>query len=259
MYVFPFAPHDPYSPARKYKDAKVGSWDGNPVVSASRQDKPPWVLSMNGDLAGGREIRRGQLRTLMSVDDVVGDLMRALGENEERSNTLALYTSDNGIHWGEHGLLTKRFPYKASYRVPMMWRWPGEIEPGTSSEKIVANVDIAPTISLAAGQPVSSMDGRSMFDSAPRERLLLEGYAREGQPDDLPPWAATLTPDYQYTEYYGEPGEIIFREYFDHSEDPFQIDNLLGDVNPANNPDPTQLSATLTEDRDCSVSTGACP
>jgi arylsulfatase A-like enzyme len=274
MYVFPFAPHDPYAPARKYRDARVGPWDGNPAVFASRRERPwdgnpavfasrrerpPWVRPMNGNLAAGREIRRGQLRTLMSVDDMVGDLMLALGENEERSNTLALYTSDNGIHWGEHGLLTKRFPYKASYRVPMMWRWPGELEPGTSSEKIVGNVDIAPTVSLAAGQPVSSMDGRSMFDSGPRERLLLEGYAREGQPDNLPPWAATLTPDYQYTEYYGESGELIFREYFDLNEDPFQIDNLLRDGNPADHPDPAELSATLMDDRDCGVGVGECP
>jgi arylsulfatase A-like enzyme len=251
MYVFPFAPHNPYSAALKYKDTDVGSWDGNPAVFESRRDKPPWVRSEDADLSDGRKIRRGQFRTQMSVDDVVGDLMKALGENGERANTLAVFMSDNGILWGEHGLAVKRFPYKPNYNVPLMLRWPGEIEPGTVNRKIVANIDIAPTVLTAAGQPAPNVDGHSILQPIARDRLLLEGYASPAQPDDLPDWAATFTRDYQYTEYYDEAGEIVFREYYDMKNDPFQLRNLFRDRVPDNTPDRDELSATLTDDRDC--------
>jgi arylsulfatase A-like enzyme len=251
MYVFPYAPHEPYSPARKYEDAKVPSWDGNPAVFASRRDKPAWVRSFHGGLSEGKKIRRGQLRTLMSVDDMVGNLMKALDEKGERSNTLAFYTSDNGIHWAEHGLLTKRFPYKPSYRIPMMLRWPRVVRPGTEEHKIVANIDIGPTALLAAGQPVTSTDGRSIVASPPRDRLLLESFYRQGQLDDLPTWAATLTGDYQYTEYYNGSGKRIFREYFNLQKDPFQLNNLLRDGKPGNNPNPADLAETLKKDKRC--------
>jgi arylsulfatase A-like enzyme len=251
MYLFPFAPHEPFSPARKHSDARVGSWGGNPAVFASRKDKPSWVRFYDGNLSDGKEIRRGQLRTLMSVDDMVGKVMRALGEKGERSDTLAIYTADNGLHWAEHGLLTKRFPYKPSYRVPMMLRWPGVIEPGTKQRKIVANIDIGPTALLAAGRPLTSIDGKPIVTSPARDRLLLESFFREKQPDDLPTWKATLTHDYQYTEYYNESGKMIFREYFNLKKDPFQLNNLLRDGNPNNNPNPAGLSATLKDDRNC--------
>jgi arylsulfatase A-like enzyme len=254
MYVFPFAPHAPYTPARKYADADVGKWEGNPAVFGSRRDKPLWVRSEKSDLREGRKIRNGQLRTQMSVDDVVGDLMDQLGAMGERSNTLAVFTSDNGIHWAEHGLTVKRYPYKPSYHVPMMLRWPaGDIAPGTKAKKIVANIDLAPTALDAAGQPDPDTDGRSLLDPGGRDRILLESWASNLQSDDLPDWAATYTGDSQYTEYYNEAEELIFREYFNLKEDPFQLDNLLRDGDPSNNPDVGDLSATLEDDRDCVV------
>jgi arylsulfatase A-like enzyme len=251
LYMFPFAPHAPYTPDDIYSDADVGTWKGNPAVFGSRRDKPPWVRSEHSSLKEGRKIRKGQLRTLMSVDDVVGDVMEALGEMGERSNTLAVFTSDNGLHWGEYGLTVKRFPYKPSFLVPLILRWPGKIVPGTTSNKLVANIDLAPTALDAAGQPDPATDGRSLLDPGKRDRLLMESWASNLQSDDLPDWAATYTGDSQYTEYYNESEELIFREYFDLKADPYQLDNLLRDGNPDNNPDVGDLSAELGEDRVC--------
>src|SRR3546814_16323393 len=62
--------------------------------------------------------------------------------------------SDQGFYMGEHGWFDKRFMYEESFRTPMMMRYPGVVEPGTVSDDIVINLDIAPTLLDAAGLPV---------------------------------------------------------------------------------------------------------
>ena len=74
--------------------------------------------------------------------------MESLGERHE---TLAIYLSDNGDLWGEHGIVGKRVPYTESIHVPRAMRWPGHLARGSLESNIATNVDLAPTILDAAG------------------------------------------------------------------------------------------------------------
>jgi hypothetical protein len=66
------------------------------------------------------------------------------------------------------------------------------------------------------------------------------------------------TNEYQYIEYYESNGETIaFREYYDLTSDPEQMDNLLADGIADNDPDVKALSRQLAADRTCSGS--ECP
>ena len=80
-----------------------------------------------------------QLQTLMSVDDMVGTVMTRLQTLGELSNTLVIYTSDNGYVWGEHRLggdyglaAQKRYPYTESVRLPLYVRWDGKVPAGST-------------------------------------------------------------------------------------------------------------------------------
>jgi arylsulfatase A-like enzyme len=123
LYVAPHAPHlsaQPDAVEEKYQDARVGKWDGNSAVfEKDRRDKPPYVQDSDVSFKGGRNRRAEQLRLLMSVDDLVHDVAAALGRNNERSNTLAFFLSDNGFLWGEHRLGGKGVPYTSSIRIPL--------------------------------------------------------------------------------------------------------------------------------------------
>ena len=112
-----------------------------------------------------------QLRTLMSVDDMVGTVMDEVDRLGE-SNTLAVYMSDNGLLWGEHHIGdSKRFPYTASVGVPMLLRWPGHIDGGSADARLAANIDLAPTIQDA-------VDGtRERTVPARWTLLIIEGQA----------------------------------------------------------------------------------
>ena len=80
----------------------------------------------------------------------------ALGE----SNTLAIFTSDNGYMFGEHRLTAKRYPYTDSIAVPIYMRWPGHVAAGADDPKFVQHIDFAPTIYDALGiTPTYTVDG----------------------------------------------------------------------------------------------------
>jgi arylsulfatase A-like enzyme len=265
LYVAPSAPHYPWRPRPKYRHAPLARWGGTPaVLERNRSDKPAYVRRVNWGLEGGRAVRAGQLRTLMSVDDMVGRLVRRLGALGEKRDTLAIFTSDNGFLWADHSFGgaqstagEKRVPYSASVRVPLLLRWPGHVAAGSRREGLVGNIDIAPTVLSAAGirRP---LDGRSLLRARARARILLEYWKESGQ--EIPTWASLRTRTYQYIEYRRR-GRVFFREYYDLVRDPWQLHNLLGDGNSRNNPNVMKLHTQLKLDRRC-VGTGAsrtCP
>ncbi|HWF18265.1 MAG TPA: sulfatase-like hydrolase/transferase, partial [Verrucomicrobiae bacterium] len=65
------------------------------------------------------------LAVVQSIDDNVGRLLDWLDQNGLSSNTIVIYTSDQGFFLGDHGLFDKRFMYEASVRMPFLVRWPG--------------------------------------------------------------------------------------------------------------------------------------
>ena len=255
LYLAPKAPHSPFTPQEQYAQSSVPPWPGNPAqFEADRSDKPPWVQSSSTTATAIEDLRVKQLRTLYSVDDLVDRVMSHLTEIGEE-NTIAFFLSDNGYFWGEHGVAgTKRLPYLDSPRVPFGMRWPGHVTAGAIDPRMAANIDVAPTALEAAGlssPPDAPMDGVSLLTGAPRQRLLLEYYR---SPDALkwPNWSSTLTPTYQYIEWYEDDLRTVsFREYYDLTTDPWQLTNLLGDSDPGNDPDVGTLSAVLAQDRTC--------
>jgi arylsulfatase A-like enzyme len=259
LYVGTHAPHLSPQPEPAYEQAQVPAWAGDPaVLEADRTDKAPWVAAYNppyGDtLAGVQRIRERQLRTLMSVDDLVGNVFDTLTALGEEQNTMAVFLSDNGYMWGDHSLgAEKRFPYTPSVKIPLLVRWPGHVTAGAIDPRLVANVDVAPTVLGVAGltpDPKFRLDGRSLLAPHPRGRLMLEYWrSPDGGP---PPWASIRTETFQYVEWYSdEGGAITFREYYDLVADPWQLQNLLGDADTANDPDVAALSAQLAADRLC--------
>jgi arylsulfatase A-like enzyme len=270
MYVAPYAPHAPQKPARRHARVPVRSWQATPsVLERDRTDKPGWVVGKRiygKNFSRVRETREGQIRSLLAADDLVDQVMRALGSLGEDQRTMAFFLSDNGFLWGEHGLKQKQAPYTASVRIPFLFRWPGHVAAGQTVTWPVATIDIVPTVFQALGiapEPQHPVDGLPLLGSS-RERVLLEFYRRFGR--RVPTWASTRTELYQYTEWYGEDAQTVeFREYYDLRSDPWQLKNLLADPDPSNDPSPevlAQLSEDLAHARRCSGSSpsgGASP
>jgi arylsulfatase A-like enzyme len=261
VYIAPTAPHAPAIPVHKYADAQIPHWRPSPaVLERDRSDKPPWVRTQSASLAWARDFRARQLRTLMSVDDLVARLFRELRLLREQRRTVAIFLSDNGVFWGEHGLDGKRAPYTEAVSVPMALRWPGHLEGGTTDRRNATNVDVAPTMLAAAGLvPSSPMDGRSLLDSWTRPVVFTEHWSfREGFRERFRNWKAVRTSRTQYIEYYNDDfSRIIFREYYRLTRDPWELRNLLHDGIRANSPDMTRLHRWIRRYGSCSGT--SCP
>jgi len=102
------------------------------------------------------------LRCVASIDDNVGRLLDYLDAEGLTEDTVVIYTSDQGFFLGDHGWYDKRFFYEESLRMPLVVRFPREIEPGSVCDEMVLNLDFAQTfLDLAGLEPHEQMMGRS--------------------------------------------------------------------------------------------------
>ena len=262
IYTAFVAPHVPSIPTRAHRNAAVSAWPRNPAIfEADRSDKPPYVQNAGQTPERGQQVRARQLRSLMSVDDEVRQLFSELRRRREDRKTVAFFVSDNGFLWAQHGLVNKTAPYLPSVKIPFLVRWPARVAPRSVDRRIVANIDIAPTIARLTrlGKAAPRMDGRSLFSRRwTRDHLLIEYF--KGDTASTPTWASLTAPAYQYVENYDEDWNVTFREYYDLVQDPWQLVNTLGDFDPTNDPSPAmlaELSARVVGDRACAGS--SCP
>ncbi len=102
------------------------------------------------------------LRVVQSVDDNVGRVLDYLKAEGLEEDTLVIYTSDQGFFLGDHGWYDKRFMYEESLRMPLLLRYPREVQPGQTNDDIVLNVDFPALFLDLAGVPIpADMQGRS--------------------------------------------------------------------------------------------------
>jgi len=176
---------------------------------------------------------------MLGVDQLVGQVVEAQRARGRLRNTVLVLTSDNGMAYGEHGLLTKQVPY--SVRVPLFVAWPAGL--GTTrrvSGFPTSNIDLAPTFCEMAGcvmGPYPSgqthADGLSLVPALrgqpPRRDALLTVMLSKDPRLGRPAWTSVTT-------YAASPlGRWRFvryssgaRELYDLRRDPGERVNLAG-------------------------------
>ena len=261
IFLTPQATHSPYTTEPQYRRTKF-TWSPNPSVNeADVSDKPRYVRRMPRiKVRDAKRTRQRQLRTLLSVDDMVDSVFAHLDALGESENTYVFYLSDNGFAWGDHRLLSsgalKNTPYTGSVKLPFLMAGPGV--QGAEDERLVANIDVAPTVMDLANVEASDdapMDGRSLVADWERGWLLLEWW-RASNRAGIPPWRSIRSVTAQYTEYR-RLGRVVDREYYDLANDPFQLVNVLRDGKRRNDPELSEERAALKEFAKCSGS--SCP
>lgn len=242
-----------YSPTTPHMPADDPRYADMPVT-------PPRPASFDQDTMTGKSplyARRGPLtdqeiaasdlrytkmaRSVRALDDGVRRLLDGLGERSK--DTLIVYLSDNGFLFGEHRRFGKSDAYEESVNVPMVVRYPALLPANRSftSQALVSNIDIAPTIAELAGIPWNA-DGRSLVPlldgsaRSVRSALLLEHC--QGASEGTPPcsglsffahqtraagYVAVVTSRYKLVRYVNGN-----RELFDLRGDPNELDNLVG-------------------------------
>ena len=224
------APHDPATPAEEDKDKLQDLPEYRPpnFNEEDMSDKPAWIAEKpflnETEIAELETFRRNQILTLLSLDRAIEKVMGTLTETGTLDETMVFYLSDNGKHWGEHRLTSKNTYFEEAVRVPFAIRYPPLIPTPYSDDRVVANIDIAPTLYELAGLPIpATVDGLSLNglfnpEITWRESVLLEGWPARGV------YSAIHTEQYVYAETVNDIAEL-----YDLKFDPYELNNLAED------------------------------
>ncbi|HEX8714760.1 MAG TPA: sulfatase, partial [Solirubrobacteraceae bacterium] len=246
-----FAPHSPFTPAPRDASAFAGlRAPRSPAFNTVGANEPAWLsrfvpLGRSRIAAIDRKFRK-RAQAVQAVDRMIGEIEAELAAKGLARDTYIVFSSDNGLHMGEHRLEPgKLTAFDTDIKVPLIVTGPG-VPAGRAVDAMTENIDLCPSFEQLAGAPVPpSVDGHSLvalLHGRPavgwRREILVEHHGRvldAGDPDlptagagNPPSYEAIRTRDSLYVEYV--TGE---REYYDLRRDPFELDNIAGSLPPA--------------------------
>lgn len=257
-YIGPHAPHYPATPAPWYADMF-------PIIHPPRTPNYNYTAKDHHFLLHQQlplnqyedelitELFRDRWRTLLSVDDLMMDVVSLLTNYSAMENTYFIWSSDHGYKLGQFCLpREKHQPYENDIRVPFLIKGPN-IQKHKSLSEVVSMVDVAPTLLELAGIEVPpEMEGESFAsvltgkgeNSWSRDKHLVEFWSQgdgikfnhyvDG-PNNTFIGVRLLNSSHNiaYLEFYENiVGEHKFDiepcdyELFDLTNDPYQLNNL---------------------------------
>lgn len=246
LYLAPIAPHFPNDISklssmaapeyRTYAEGLQQPRDAPDFDEADLSDKPAFF--QRGPLTEKEKehlqdafIHR--LRSMKSVDDMVGRLVKRLKQSGQWENTYLFLTSDNGYTLGHHRLLYKKDPYQRSSGVPLLATSPTAKHQQNASH-LIAHIDICPTILELGGATIpNDLDGKSfasLIDNPQshnatnwRRSIMIENWSNKGVQGKLIPMAYTAERFYDKLHIGWFNGD---HEFYRMSNDPFQLKNI---------------------------------
>lgn len=190
---------------------------------------------------------------MMELDWSVEQVFKVLREQGVEENTMVIITSDNGpwVKYGNHagssgGLReAKATTFNGGLRVPCIVYWKGHIEVGSTSNALMSNIDILPTIASIADVrlPERKIDGVNMAEvikgkrkESPRKSLCM--YFHHNSLEAVTDGLYKLVFPHEYVSYYtrvpgndGQPGDFDMKkitecELYDLRRDPAERTNV---------------------------------
>ena len=165
------APHDPWDEDQHpkeyidlYRDCAFTATPDEPL----HPNLIPTAPSGTGEER--KRLLRGYYAAVTAMDAGVGKLLDRLEQLGLAEDTLVIFTADNGMNMGHHGIWGKgngTFPFNlfdSSVKVPFIARWPGHILSNRVTESMCSHYDIIQTLNdlleLGAQLP-SNLPGKS--------------------------------------------------------------------------------------------------
>lgn len=194
----------------------------------------PWQASTCPHGRGERrkELLRGYYASITAMDHQIGRLMDKVKELGISEDTVIIFTSDNGMNLGQHGIWGKgngTFPqnmYDSSVKVPFLISWPGHTAEGAVCHELFSHYDILPTLCSLAGceaETEQQLPGRSF------EKWLARPELADSQPivvfDEYGPVRMIRDKEWKLVlRYPYGPGEL-----YHLTADPDETRNLFDD------------------------------
>lgn len=234
----PYAPHYPATPAPRHLDTHPDQspWRPPAYDEEDVRDKPAWVRRLRRLTPQRAEFIdttvRSMRQSLLAVDDGVRSILDTLEETGRLRDTMIVYTSDNGLLWGEHRMvLRKAAAYEESTRIPFVVRYDRLGHGARTETRLVANVDLAPTLTRLASARSRRTEGRSLLPllrndaRSWRTQVLLEHLrGAAGNARGIPSFCGLRGQRWKYVAYKTQEEEL-----YDLATDPGELQSVHRD------------------------------
>ncbi len=209
-------PHSPYSSREDTDHEAFDTLYSEHAVSDASE------LIKRENVTLGDEKFKKQSRVYFShvtgIDRCVGRILDALPE-EERDNTIVIFTADHGEMLGSHGLMAKNVPYEEATAIPFIIRYPAALTP-RCEPLLLCGADIMPTVLTLCGLPTpEGVEGRNYAE------LLCSGSGERPQTALFvqPKRKGVRSERYLMTLTYDTPESFKDARIYDIEADPYQI------------------------------------
>jgi arylsulfatase A-like enzyme len=183
---------------------------------------------------------KAMYRLITGVDIQIGRILDEIRKQGLEDNTIIVFTSDNGLIAGEHGITGIWLMYEPSIRLPLIIYDPRQPEAskGKAVSELALNVDYGPTLLDLAGVEIpAAMQGRSLvplltgnLQDWPRD-FFYEHYFRPSglktNENNIPRSEGLRSERWKYVHYFDE--RPTYEQLFDLAKDPHEVNNLAGD------------------------------
>lgn len=180
-----------------------------------------------------KENLRGYFAAISAMDEQIGRILDTLEANGQRENTLVIYTADNGMSMGHHGVWGKgngTFPfnmYETSVKVPLLISMPGTLLQGVKNEAILSAYDLFPTLLELCGissNACEKLPGTSFAKLLSGEKKTEKEEQEVVVFDEYGPVRMIRNKDWKYIHRYPYgPHEL-----YHLTSDPEELENLYG-------------------------------
>ena len=183
-----------------------------------------------------RQLLSGYFAAITSMDDNIGRLIDWLEANDLRENTLVVFTADNGMSMGHHGIWGKgngTYPanmYDTAVKVPALMSRPGHVPQGEVEPGLLSHYDLMPTIldyvrlGYTIGDVRDSLPGTSF--AATLEGAIPAGDLSVIVADEYGPTRMIRTKSLKYIHRYPDGPN----EFYDLGNDPNETVNAIDDI-----------------------------
>ncbi|MCX6326946.1 MAG: sulfatase [Bacteroidia bacterium] len=228
-----FRPHIPWHVPQKYFDMYpldsivlpiIKEDDLNDIPEAGKKlalDNNDYNLIK--DAGKYKEAIQAYLACITFADTQLGDILEALKKSDYNDNTIIVFWSDHGWHFGTKQHWHKQTLWEECTRIPFIIKVPGITKPNSVCDKPVDMVNVFPTLITLCGLP--KMDGLDGHDMTP----LLKNPGSEWNYPAITEikvgHVAIRSQNWRYIHYNDGTEEL-----YDRINDPNEWTNLAGDV-----------------------------